>query len=304
MPQSAGRGVQCGRTVRRCETENSRGVKVNEDTINPENIKREFQGIWIPKEIWFNRELSFMDKVFLLEIKSLDVGYRGCNCTNSYFGEFFGLSRNRCSEIISSLQKRELITVHVKKRMEKRGVVSERTIHINKKIAHQHSSKLSTPCRKIDRGVRFSDRGVRKTGSRDIQRDIQRDNIYSQVADLIVQHWNKSESVIHLRNPSDHDTISRITKTLESGINEAEILAGIDNYSKILSNPEKFWFSYRWTLKDFMKRGLDRFLISSMPLANFLKRKTETQNEASGGHASHGASYFEPVPESKSSSGG
>jgi hypothetical protein len=33
---------------------------------------RDFKGVWIPKEIWINTDLSIIEKVLLVEIDSLD----------------------------------------------------------------------------------------------------------------------------------------------------------------------------------------------------------------------------------------
>jgi hypothetical protein len=75
-----------------------------------EKTKRAFKGVWICREIWLNRELSWMEKLFLAEIDSLD-NKRGCFASNSYFGDFFDLSCGRASEIINSLIKKEYLTV-------------------------------------------------------------------------------------------------------------------------------------------------------------------------------------------------
>lgn len=64
--------------------------------------ERDFKGIWIPKSIWLSKELSLQEKVFLVEINSLD-GSSGCFASNEYFAEFFGLSKSRVSEVINSL---------------------------------------------------------------------------------------------------------------------------------------------------------------------------------------------------------
>ena len=36
------------------------------------NMERAFKGIWIPAEIWLSKELKIMEKLFLVEIDSLD----------------------------------------------------------------------------------------------------------------------------------------------------------------------------------------------------------------------------------------
>ena len=66
-------------------------------------MEREFKGVWIPKEIWLNKELTIQEKSFIAEIDSLDND-EGCFASNDYFSNFFGLSKNRCSEIIKSLE--------------------------------------------------------------------------------------------------------------------------------------------------------------------------------------------------------
>ena len=34
--------------------------------------KRDFKGVWIPKEIWLSTDLKVMEKLILVEIDSLD----------------------------------------------------------------------------------------------------------------------------------------------------------------------------------------------------------------------------------------
>lgn len=68
--------------------------------------KRGFKGIWIPKEIWLNENLTLQEKVFLVEIDSLNVDNKGCYASNEYFAKFFGLSRKRVSFVINELIKK------------------------------------------------------------------------------------------------------------------------------------------------------------------------------------------------------
>jgi hypothetical protein len=70
---------------------------------------RDFKGIWIPKEIWLNTELSIIEKVLLVEIDSLDNSERGCFASNEYLASFVQLSEGRVANIISDLKKRKFI---------------------------------------------------------------------------------------------------------------------------------------------------------------------------------------------------
>jgi hypothetical protein len=91
-------------------------------------MKRDFKGVWIPKEIWINRDLSFMEKLFLIEIDSLD-NENGCFAMNAYFSEFFIMSKSRVSQIISRLAELGLIDVTLKYAPNKKQILG-RTIHV------------------------------------------------------------------------------------------------------------------------------------------------------------------------------
>ena len=80
---------------------------------------RNFKGIWIPKEIWLSSELTLQEKVFLVEIDSLD-NEEGCFAGNQYFSDFFGVSKVRVSEVINSLVKKGYITSKI---IYKEGII-------------------------------------------------------------------------------------------------------------------------------------------------------------------------------------
>lgn len=73
-------------------------------------MDRDFKGIWIPKEIWLNNELTIMEKLFLIEIDSLD-NEEYCFASNKHFSEFFDISKGRCTQIIKSLEGKKYIEI-------------------------------------------------------------------------------------------------------------------------------------------------------------------------------------------------
>lgn len=73
-------------------------------------MRRDFKGIWIPKEIWLMTGLKPAYRIFLSEIDSLDNG-DGCYASNGHFSELFGLSKSRCSEIITMLSEQGYVTI-------------------------------------------------------------------------------------------------------------------------------------------------------------------------------------------------
>ena len=90
---------------------------------------RNFQAINIPRELWFYKELSLLEKLFLIEINELN-GENGCYATNRYFSKFFGLSTIRCSQILGKLKEKNFIAISV----ERKGkIVAKRNIKLLKK---------------------------------------------------------------------------------------------------------------------------------------------------------------------------
>lgn len=73
--------------------------------------EREFRGVWIPREIWLNKELNATDKVILAEIDSLDLDEKGCYASNEYLADFCQCSERKVSEAISKLIKQNYIYV-------------------------------------------------------------------------------------------------------------------------------------------------------------------------------------------------
>ena len=68
-----------------------------------EENKRDFKGVWIPKEIWLDARLNALDKVILTEIDSLDSSERGCFASNKYIADFCQCSETKVSTSISKL---------------------------------------------------------------------------------------------------------------------------------------------------------------------------------------------------------
>ena len=63
---------------------------------------RDFKGVWIPKEIWLNEELTLIEKVIFVEIDSLD-NENHCTAGNDYLATFCNCSERKVSETIKKL---------------------------------------------------------------------------------------------------------------------------------------------------------------------------------------------------------
>jgi hypothetical protein len=77
------------------------------------SVERKFKGVWIPSELWLDRDLSITEKVMMVEIESLEDDVRGCYASNAHFAAFFGLSNSRVSEIISGLSEKGFVSVEL-----------------------------------------------------------------------------------------------------------------------------------------------------------------------------------------------
>lgn len=93
---------------------------------------KEFEGIWIPIEIFECRDLKVIERIFLVEIISLHKA-KGCFASNGYFAEFFNLSEGRCSVIINKLLKSGYVTIEYT-RVGGSFKVAKRVIKPTKKV--------------------------------------------------------------------------------------------------------------------------------------------------------------------------
>ena len=99
--------------------------------------ERDFKGIWIPKEVWLSDALTMQEKLFYVEIDSLD-NENGCFASNSHFAEFFDVSKGRCTQIIKSLESKKLITINLEYKGKQ---VARRLIRVVNKL----NTPLSNP---------------------------------------------------------------------------------------------------------------------------------------------------------------
>jgi hypothetical protein len=110
-------------------------------------MKRKFKGVWIPAPIWLNKSINIMEKVFLVEIDSLDND-NGCFASNAYFSDFFGITKGRCSQIIKSLKDKNFISIEYTKE-------GQQIIHRIIKVVN----KLTRVVNNCEKGSKFSKGG-------------------------------------------------------------------------------------------------------------------------------------------------
>ena len=72
--------------------------------------ERKFEGIWIAKEIWLNKDLDIIEKCLLVEINSLSKDDDICYASNEYFAEFFQCSERKISASVKCAHRRRGVT--------------------------------------------------------------------------------------------------------------------------------------------------------------------------------------------------
>lgn len=72
---------------------------------------RDFKGVWIPKDIYLNKDLTLTEKILYVEIQSLD-NENGCFAGNEYFAEFLGVGVTTISKGIKKLIKLGYVKLH------------------------------------------------------------------------------------------------------------------------------------------------------------------------------------------------
>lgn len=184
-------------------------------------MERGFKGIWIPKEIWLNESLSIQEKVFLVEIDSLDNDEDGCFASNEYFSNFFKLSKNRCSEIIKSLEKKGFIKISY--------IYKENSKAIDKRVI-----KLFE---KTNRGTRDSDRGTRET-EEGYSEKCEDNNTYlnntinNTIYSLVIDKLNI------LANKSYKSSSKKTQQLIKARVNEGYTL---EDFYKVIENKVCTW---------------------------------------------------------------
>lgn len=133
----------------------------------------------------------------------------------------------------------------------------------------ENSKKLQLTPSQCDADVTMSDGDVQKSDI-DIEIDIDKD-----ISIHILAFWNSLEIVKHRELTEDlQQTIAKSLKTHS----KEEIIQAIRNYHMILTSDDYLW-DYTWTLKEFLRKGLEKFLDWETCSKNHLKKNWGKKRE-------------------------
>jgi len=104
---------------------------------------------------------------------------------------------------------------------------------------------------------------------------------------VVWEFWNGSEIIKH----RDFSKFAPVIKGRLQYYSATELCQAIRNYKDILVS-ERHWFTYTWTLKDFLSRtnGLDCFLDREAALSRY-RKKAPTEFESSSSEID-GAEFY------------
>lgn len=88
---------------------------------------------------------------------------------------------------------------------------------------------------------------------------------------IIYNHWNAKKIIVHQKQT---DETKRKIATKLKDYSEQEIKTAIDNYA-IIINDSQYYFTYKWTLVDFLKKGLDKFMDLDIAKSNYKSNAIE-----------------------------
>lgn len=223
--------------------------------MNQQN--RQFRGIWIPKEIWEDDELSVLEKIMLGEIDSLEDEERGCFASNKYFADFFKLSTGRISQIIKRLEEKKLIEISY--------------IYDGKQIKERQIKITDRVFRKLNRGIKFSKEGYLENDE-EINTYINNTNDININNTININYNVEIEEIINYLNKKIgtqfKSTTSNTIKLISARLKENYT---IDDFKKVIDTKYSQWYDDK-KMKNFLRPST---LFNSTNFENYLNEEKE-----------------------------
>ena len=217
-----------------------------------EKYQRDFKGVWIPKEIWLNRDLSVMEKLFLVEIDSLD-NEQGCFASNKHFSDFFDISKGRCTQIIKSLEEKGLVSI---KHEYKGKQIIRRTIRVVNKV-NKVDNELNGVVNNLNEGSEKTKQGCLENDEDNNTINNPINNAYNNKQTKKTRHkYGDNQNV--LMTKEEHDKLSeKFPNDLEKRIN---------NLSYYMASTGKSYKSHYMTIIAWARRDKENINTQNKPL--------------------------------------
>lgn len=196
-----------------------------------------------------------------------------------------GIPRRHIPRVLNRLAKRNIITKQLIYQGARRTIlwgfqkrykewVSPKQVTDKAEVLHKQGTGEVSPEEVIPQYEvspiqdRVSPKEATKVSPKQVHTKEKKETIQKKYI-VVFDFWNSQKIINHKKLTED---IKRAIKTALDTYSEKEIRQAIANYAEIL-NDESYYFKYRWTLKDFLKRGLEKFLDLDIAKANYYKDK-------------------------------
>ena len=108
---------------------------------------------------------------------------------------------------------------------------------------------------------------------------------------VVFDHWNSLGIITHKKMTDKSKTA---VKSALRDYSREELCQAMSNYAEILHGEDYFW-EYKWTLTDFLRRGLDKFMDGEVARSNYRKAK----RKEGGFHGTHRKGSTKLIPRDK-----
>lgn len=210
--------------------------------------ERKFKGVWIPKEIWLCKDLTPLEKIYLVEIDSLDDEETGCFASNKHFEEMFGQKGANATRIITNLKEKGWINIsyiYNGKEIDKRIIKVNRPPYPNRyyKNDNTYYKNDNRVLSKLEEGYYKNDKG--RYTLLDKQLD---NNIYSYYESIFGRTLNSIEYEMltkWLEDKTEEQIKNAIDETAKSNIDNLKYVEKV-LYSTIKKKNKKGWDDDYW----------------------------------------------------------
>jgi len=211
-----------------------------------------FTGVWMPKEIWLSKDLSPIQKFFLLEINNLD-NEKGCYASNAHFSALFGLSKSRCSQIINGLADLGWLNVSL---IYQGFMIKCRIIKV--------INKLTTPIKNIKPPCQINAKGINNSFNKDINNNNSNNNEKPVVVcvDKVEKETQKQETAKPM--PNDLAQCMEWAKTIAYW---ASLVLDVERFTKVYNKPNSA-----------LKKQFEEYLLLNKPSTSKFKPFTPPEN--------------------------
>ena len=220
----------------------------------------------------------------LLTILRSTYGYnkKSHQMSDSYISKATGINQRQINREIQSLIKMNIVRLYDAGNYTQGRVIGiQKDYTVWKTLDKKNTTVILDSTDNID-GTDIlvenllSNQSVGVLSNQSDKKDIYKDN-KTNIYIVIFDYWNSKKIITHRKLT---DKLKQRIKTTLDDYTKEEVCKAIDNYSDII-NDDKYYFSYKWTLKDFLQRGLEKFLDDSCH-SNYLKQEYKEKKQLEG----------------------